>query len=263
MTKEKKDSKQEKASAPSEKSTDKKEPETPKEEEPLKKQEVEEEKDKEELTQELKKEKEARQKAEKKASDFEQAFFKEKKRREEEIETPPTPKNPQDDDDEFDVEKDTREAVKKELDKRNAEEQKENLKEGIRLFVSEFSQYSPEVDVGNLNWDKIKPHVDELKQVSESGLFKGNAKEYLERLKTYHHGITRDESATPPGSEDEEVEDSGVANVPTQPEGKKKKASAMTRPLNDYEKVAFETGGWESEEVFRKALARQEGEKVE
>jgi hypothetical protein len=244
MTEEKKDSKKEEVVDSSEKSTDKKQPDKSPEEDTSQKTEVEEDETKQ-LKEELEKER-------KKSSDFQQAYLKEKKKREDEIQLPKQSVPQDDDEDEYTS--DQRKLVRDELDKREDAKNKENLSKGIKLFIESNPQYSPDNDINDANWGKLKPLI-------ESTHFSGSPEEVASRIEILHRGITQDSKPTPPVS-DTEVEDTGVGDVPTPPGGEEKKADALTRPLNRVEQMAMAQFPGktkeEREKGYRESLAKLE-----
>lgn len=202
-------------------------------------------------------------KLEKKGQDFDALVAKlARDRRERKAEfSKPEAKKPQNDygqtDDEEDFESDPKKIVQKELAKIEAQRAEQSFANALDKFVRTHPEYSPENDYNDANWKQIKPHIEELKQ----GVFKGDEAGYLERLEIIHNGIKKPKSEISE-SKTETVEDSGVGNITSQPKAKKEVPSAMTRPLNEFEKnAAMGFPGKtqkEKEDGYRKKLAELE-----
>lgn len=212
----KEDSKQEETQASSEKSAEKKESGT------------------EEGTSQKTYTEEEIEKLKKKATDFDALVAKlalEKKERSAEFEKE---QKPQDDSESGDVYDDTRKIVHEELAKTELKKAEQNFNNALDKFVRKHPEYSPEHDVLDLNWKKIKLHVDELKH----GVYRGSEDGYFERLELIHNGIKNPKTEISE-SKTETVEDSGVGNITSQPKSKEKKPDALTRPLNEHEKESM------------------------
>lgn len=164
---------------------------------------------------------------------------------------------PQDDSesDEFDP----RKIVREELAKAELKKAEQNFGNALDKFVRKHPEYSPENDVMDVNWKKIKLHIEELK----NGIYKGSEDGYLERLELIHNGISN--KPEKPESKTETVEDSGVGNITSQPKVKTEVPDAMTRPLNKWEKESakgFPGKTTEERELgYRKKLAELEAKR--
>lgn len=240
MTEENKDSKKEEVKPSSEESTDKNKPDNTKVEDTTQKIEVEEE------NKELK---EKLAKSEKKSSDWEKAFYKEKSKPKE---LAPEVPQPEEETTEYDKDIDTR--IDKKLRERDVSTYNENLKLAIQDIHNEYPEYKPENDINNINWDKLEPLI-------KATAFPNDRKEMFKRIQILHRGITQPISPTQPDPGDK-VDDSGVGDVPTSPEGKDKEPDIMTRPLNKWEQKAYEIGKssgiYKTEKDYREKLAKEQ-----
>ncbi|RLJ02924.1 MAG: hypothetical protein DRP08_04140 [Candidatus Aenigmatarchaeota archaeon] len=248
-TEEKKDSKQEEALTPSEESADEKEPTQTSEEDTSQKTEGEE--SSEDLLEKLKQENE---KLKKKAEDFEKAFYLEKAKRREELfnfqqnlqETRPSDSQPDEYDDEV------RSIVKEELQKVQEMQRQKNIKIAFEKFCKAHPEYLPENDPNDINYSRLREKANKV-------VLGDTVDEIYETLEFIHRAINPNQIIKPESKTEEKVEDSGVGSGSGLPKGSEKKPSALTRPLNKWEKEAAKRfpGG---EKAYREALAKKEME---
>ena len=236
-----KDSKLEEVKPPLDKSANENKPETPTEEEPLKKQEVEEE------NRELKEKLEREQK---KSSDWEKAFYKEKSKPKD-----LAPEVPQLEEETTEYDKDIDTRIDKKLKERDITSYKDNLKDAIQDIHDKYPEYKPENDINNINWDKLEPLI-------KATAFPNNREKMFERIEILHRGITQPISPDQPDSDPKKVDDSGAGDVPASPEGKDEQPDIMTRPLNEWEQKGFEIGKksgiYKTEKDYREKIAKKQ-----
>lgn len=157
------------------------------------------------------------------------------------------------DDDEDEFETPEKKAVKDELDRREAKKHEDTLQSAINKFVDDHPEYSTDNDINDVRWSKLEAQI-------KRHAFIGDKDDIIRDIEILHRGITQPIRPATPELKTEEVEDSGIGDVPPVLKGKDKKPDALIRPLNEYEQKAADAfpGG---EQAYRKRLAEKESGK--
>jgi hypothetical protein len=139
------------------------------------------------------------------------------------------------------------EAVYNELrQKEKMEEKAKALKNAFVKFQQKYPQYSPENDLNDMNYNRLKSITDKI-------YLGDNVDEIIDTLEFAHRGLQKPKNPT----NELEVGDSGIGETSTNIKGKEKFPSALTRPLNEFEAkmASIYEGG---EVAYRKAISEQE-----